>query len=178
MGAAACNATPGLPAARACPAQRGQTSRPPPCPPAWQRCLHPWPWPRACGKAQHECGGYGAHMLADSQAGPLAARPHAQRLPEVVLGHAAACNGTCFDKVLEAHVIDALGRQDHVGACDRVCNRVLVVQPGTHGLSPLALSRSTRTRVNDLLNALARDVRLTLANLLQLAGVAHQHLGA
>ena len=68
---------------------------------------------------------------------------------EVVLGHAAAGDGAAVDKVLERHVVDALGAQDDVGA-----------------------------RVQHHLDAPRRDVQLLLPDALQLARVRNEHLHA
>lgn len=63
-------------------------------------------------------------------------------LLEIVLGDPPACDRPRLHKVLERRVVDALCRQDDVGA-----------------------------RCKDLLDALARDVKLALADLLKLLGV-------
>mmetsp|Transcript_38496 Transcript_38496/g.98440 ORF Transcript_38496/g.98440 Transcript_38496/m.98440 type:complete len:200 (-) Transcript_38496:773-1372(-) len=68
---------------------------------------------------------------------------------QVFLGDAPARNHAPLHKVLQAHVVNALGSQHHVGA-----------------------------RCQHLLDALLGDVALTVADALQLCGICHQHLHA
>mmetsp|Transcript_20066 Transcript_20066/g.60641 ORF Transcript_20066/g.60641 Transcript_20066/m.60641 type:complete len:412 (-) Transcript_20066:569-1804(-) len=69
--------------------------------------------------------------------------------PEIILGHPPHSDGARLHEVLQRHVVDPLGCQNHVGA-----------------------SRQ------DLLDALGGDAGLPLPNLLQLGRVRHQHLNA
>lgn len=69
--------------------------------------------------------------------------------PEVFLGDAPTGDSPSFNKVLQAHVIDALGREDDVGP-----------------------------RIEDALYALFGDVALPLPDLLELGRVINDHLDA
>lgn len=67
--------------------------------------------------------------------------------PEVLLGHSSAGNDAGLHKVLERHVVNALGGEHHVGTC-----------------------------IEHLLDALFGNVAFPISDLFQLLWVLYQHL--